>query len=141
MSTLNKKISEKDEVVVRIGELLDSHIKTVNAIVEDYVGGPGMETEIEAAHENLRIEITEILEDKQEESFDDLLEKVFDHDDFWEKKFFEKLDSDSMAKYVSENKGYSLIRVDSLSDKMKLEEFVKTEIYPDYNEQKGNCWI
>lgn len=139
---------EKQTTVEIILDLLNEHIKTTKAIVEDYVGGLGMETELAAAYDNLEIEIRELdaemdfdtLLDKMKElkdrdiKSDELLEFIKENNDYDSDKVIELLDPSDVDSWATSN-GYVLIKVDNMNLRTKLEDFIKTEIYPHLADQ------
>lgn len=130
------KVAQKLEetVIEKVQDLLDEHSKTVIAIVQDYVGGDGMEHEISVAHDNLKSEIDLLDGEEPELNLDKLIEKITDHKDYDSDKLIAVLDPSDIDSYATSN-GYCLIKVDNMNLRGKLEDFIKTEIYPHYADQ------
>lgn len=83
MATKTKALPKKPLTVVeQISELVDKHIDTVEAIIQEYawLSDVGMDTELRAANEKLK-EFSEGLEETKELSFAQLISKLQDIDD------------------------------------------------------------
>jgi len=129
-----KKLS-RNQFIEKVLELLDNHIDTTRAILDDYLSGDdGMITELGAANENLRnsIEALEV-----EDDFKSLLEQIKKSDDFDCGELLKLIadeDEDFILNY-STNKGYALIKLETMEQRSKLEDFIKAEIYPYHNDE------
>ncbi|RUP39788.1 MAG: hypothetical protein EKK63_09120 [Acinetobacter sp.] len=143
-----KPIPEPDGFIraSEIEKLFKNHCKTVIAIVQDYIGGAGMEQEIDLAHQNF----AELIGDAKYEGSDfkiafRILENLrsADIDDV---KILDLLDEDKVKDWL-ENKGYRVFKkvpggkteiavwVEGLDKVNKLKAFIETEIHPLYNDQ------
>jgi hypothetical protein len=137
---LTKQTISTEEVADKVLELFTEYLKTTSAILEDYVvGNTGMfiefysveDTFIEAI-KNLVIEPEEVDMD-----FDELIEKLSDlgTSDIEDDRLLNLCDVDEAALFVGRN-GYATVKVNSLRDQIKLEEFLHT-LYPIYLDYKA----
>jgi hypothetical protein len=129
-----------NQTLDKVQELITNHREKIDFILDDYmIGGNAAieamvksETELDKLLIGLRInskatpfdEAMEALEacDDDDLKVDEILDFVHD-----------KIDGDAMLDYMNA-KGYAFVKLDSLKDKEKLEEFVKAEIWPFYND-------
>lgn len=153
MATKTKALPKKPVTVVgQIGELVDKHIDTVEAIIQEYswLSDVGMDTELRAANEKLK-EFSAGLEEPdsgQSFSFSELLDMVEAHKDFdaddvlnivslSNTDLLESMDTDEIKDYLKD-RGYCFIDLQGNQDNSdKLEKFITTEIYPHYNDQQA----
>jgi hypothetical protein len=136
--------------VQEILKIVESHNSVVKAVLNDYLVTDGAELEIDAAGSNLWNEIEQLqFSDEPEEDFDTLYKKMDDLDTRdWDSRQLEKIsslfsDADQIEfmEGLAIDKGYALIKVDTLDQKNKLQQFAETEIWPNYNQQKENIVI
>lgn len=102
---------KKDKAIYEVVKLFGEYQDTVSAIMDDYiVGNDGMFLELTAADKKF-ISAVSALEIEPDEADDDTEDIVVDND--------------------------IRIQVDNMNMRNKLEDFLKTEIYPDYNDQQS----
>lgn len=144
------KTLNRNEAIQAILKLVEKHNETVAAILNDYLVTDGAELEIGAAGNNLWNDIEVLVfEDEPEEDFDALYKKLqnFAGDELncedLEKlsSLFSHGDKIEFLEGLALDKGYALIKVDTMLQQNKLREFVEAEIWPDYNQQKENIVI
>ena len=118
--------------------LFDAYLDTTSAIIEDYVPDPGMLIELAEADKNFKEEIAALEEEQEEPEFEKLLLKIkqLDPTDIDTDKLLALCDPGYAMDWASQN-GYAIIKLTTLQQRTKLEEFVTKELYPDYNE-RGN---
>lgn len=140
----------RNEAIQAILKLVEKHNETVAAVLNDYLVTDGAELEIGAAGNNLWNDIENLVfTDEPEEDFEVLYKKLDDLDTSdWDSRQLEKLatlfnDADKIEflEGLAVDKGYALIKVDTMDQKNKLQQFAETEIWPDYNQQKENIVI
>jgi hypothetical protein len=154
--TLKKKPTT---VAAQILEVIDKHINTVEAIIEEYsyVTEVGMDTELKAANDNLK-EAVEDFEygNTDAEKFNQLIAemKLISGDDFDTDKILDLLESkdvdtekllnllgsDTVTDHVIKQ-GYACVKLNNALDRDKLETFLTTEIYPNYLDQQSFLMI
>ena len=100
-------------------ECIADAITEIKAIVAYHLEGGEMLAEIEAALNELKNEITDDAAESQ------VAEKVLD--DF---------DEDQLVEYLKD-KGYTVLNFDNLVERSKLDDFLRSEIFPLYNDQKA----
>lgn len=140
-------------VIEQIVELVNKHIDITEAIIENYsyLTDIGMDTELRAADENLKSAVYDLGDEVTEFSFKDLVQKISDHDDFeagdiiglldgadiddHTDKLINLLEADDVQDYFI-NQGYACVKLNNMRDRNKLEEFLKTEIYPNFRDQE-----
>jgi hypothetical protein len=137
-------------VVQEILKLVETHNGLVNAILNDYLVTDGAELEIGAAGNNLWNNIENLqFSDDPEEDFDILFKKMDALDpDSWDSRQLEKLstlfsdkDKIEFLEGLALEKGYALIKVDTIDQQDKLRQFAETELWPAYNQQSENILI
>lgn len=133
-SSLSKTPS--DSIIDYVLELLDKHIDTKSAIMDNYLSGDdGMLLELGEADSNLRQEIADI---EVDDSYQKLLSKIEDHDDYNSDDLLKLVDDkegESALHEYLQTKGYAIIKIDNIQDQSKLQTFVETELYPLYNDR------
>lgn len=141
----NKPAEEKKTPAEKLLDSFDGHIKTVKAIIEDYVGGPGMELEVQAAHDNFREKVEALNEDADiEYILKQLKDMPLDSSDLTALvEFIDKQDTEVLDDWSTENDYMNTdncvcVKVNNIRDREKIEEFIKREIYPAYNDQTLN---
>jgi hypothetical protein len=121
-------------------KLLDAFTKyqdTTSAIIEDYLAGnDGMLTELAAADVNFREQLETLAESSYFSglSAQDLLEETFnrvDDNDISVDDLLTRMEEGDLIDQL-EAEGYVCVKIDNLRDRMKLEDFVNSNIYP-YN--------
>ena len=143
------KALNRNQAIQAILKLVGKHNETVSAVLNDYLVTDGAELEIGTAGTNLWNDIEAIIfEDEPEEDFDTLFNKLKNIEDDLTVVEFEKLttlfsDAENMEFMKGQviSKGYALIKVDTLDQKEKIQQFAETEIWPDYNQQRKKIVI
>lgn len=130
-------------VTEHVADLFDQYLDTTGAILEDYIPDPGMMVELACADKNFKEEIAALGEELEsnEPEFKQLLEKLkalgpgeIDVYDLLRLCDTVEAYSHPFETYAAE-KGYALIKIETLQQRTKLEAFVTTEIWPNYNEK------
>lgn len=125
-----------------LNKILENYVTIINAILTDNVFCEDTLTEIHAANANLCNDISSI--DSVTEpagflTFEDLLKALTlskqQDENFDEADLIELIDSDTILNAATDIEGYKIIKVESLADQIKLDEFIQREIYP-YNISK-----
>jgi len=144
------EVPELPESILKVVGLFQQHIDTTGAILEDYVvGNDGMFIELGEAHKSFLEAVKEIeIEDNAEKlieklgdqnlnesEYDSLLKVLVGQYENTDDKLLGTMDADDIAAHLS-GKGYSIIKVDS-AKREKLKDFIESEIYPYYNDQKA----
>jgi len=104
-------------------EIVDKYKEVKHAILSDYLMEDGLVTELNAAIDNMVTSINEI--EVEEEPLPDEDEKNNTEpslDDFSEEDILDHL----------REKDFSIIKIDNLADKIKLETFIENDLYPLY---------
>ena len=139
-TSLKKKNKKKEELQkdfkAEVLKLFAEYKATVNAIVDDYVGMDGMITEMETADENFISDVDDIETDLD---FKDILIAL-------EKLDYREIKTDELLNLVEESEvfdwiraqGYYSIKLETLEQSWKLEDFINTEIYPLLQDQLKN---
>ena len=142
---MKKKVytPEPDTLSEKLKEAFDNFLKTQKAILDDYcAGNDGMDTELEAAAESFHAKLADLSE------FDaDSVSELIESEGFLTApevtKILDKIDQSDIKDYLEENghlfreEGDVVIQINNLQDRMKLEEFLTTEIYPDLVDQNS----
>lgn len=142
--TLTKVEGKPKTISEQIEALFEKYIDTTGAIMDDYVADHAMIHEVSIADQNLKEKILNLVDNDEtdiedgEADFDSLLEKIKEHDDFDADKILELVDIDDVLSFVS-GTDYISVQVTNIKDRDKIEEFLKTEIYPFVSDQ--NCFI
>jgi len=100
-------------------ECIADTVTQIKSIVAYHLGGGEMLAEIEDALDELKNEITDDAAESQ------VAEKVLD--DF---------DEEQLVEYLKD-KGYTVLNFDNLIERSKLDNFLRSEIFPRYNDQKA----
>lgn len=119
-------------------EAFEKHRQTTQTILKDYIADGGLMMEIDTAEASFR----DILEDwEAEEDFDELLDKLkeLSGSEIRTKDLLEICDEDEVEEWVKENYDSDRITIElsNMNDRMKLENFLKTVIYPNFNDQQS----
>lgn len=128
------ELTAHDEAVAQFKE-------TVQAIQEDYLIEDDAVMEMNAAVDRLLQKITEANETVSED-FEEKpigrpdIEVAMQNGDIEAADLLYLLDNDDIAKRIANDGHYFVVRVDTMANRDKLSEFVKSEIYPHYNDQK-----
>jgi hypothetical protein len=130
---LTKQTVSTDEVADKVLELFTNYITTTAAILDDYVvGSEGMLSELDQADETFMLAIEDLIITPEEVDmdFDELIEKLSDlgSGDIEDDRLLNLCDVDEAAFFVGSN-GYATVKVNSLRDQIKLEEFLH-KLYP-----------
>ncbi|MFA9212970.1 MAG: hypothetical protein ACEQSR_03885 [Candidatus Methylacidiphilales bacterium] len=132
--------------------LFDNYLDTKKAIIDNYlIGDSGMVLELETADYNFKTELGSI---QDEETFESilaqlkrvkhlktptaLLSRIIEVESITVDTLLEIVaaeDEDAIRKYQSDDGSYAVIKMESLEHRMKLEEFIKKEIYPNYADE------
>jgi hypothetical protein len=132
-----KKVEEKT-VGEQITDIFNQYLDTTSAIIDDYVPDPGMLVELSCADKNFQEEINALQEELEtkETNFKYLLKKVKDHKDYDDAELWEIIEPGYAAEWLA-TKGYSVIKLENMQQQIKLEEFVTTKLYPNYNDRNN----
>lgn len=104
-------------------EIVDKYKDVKHAILSDYLMEDGIVTELNAAIDNMVTSINEIeVEEEPEPDEDEKNNTEPSLDDFCEEDILDHL----------REKDFSIIKIDNLADKIKLETFIENELYPLY---------
>lgn len=124
----------------QVQDLLEKHIDTTGAILDDYVADKGMITELAECDKNLRSDIDDLFDEEQD--FDSLLKRLqeMDLDTDQTEKLMDLFDTGDLSDRLTRG-GYVYVKVDNLADQMKLETWLKTRLYPNYNEQREKLFF
>ena len=117
-------MKNQNELIDNILGLLHSHREAHDGIYDDYLEGDSKILDAIMVEDKLfteNIEALKIDEDEVDEEAEVL--------DFLDENGFE-----FVLDHLN-SKGYAFIKLDSLAHKMKLEDFIKAEIYPHYNDE------
>lgn len=133
---------EPDTLSEKLKVAFNDFLKTQKAILDDYcAGNDGMDTELEAAAENFHA-VMEDLSEMDAEAVAEIIESAsFSSSDIT--TLLAKIDESDMKYYLEDNghlfreEGDVVIQINNLKDRMKLEEFLTTEIYPDLTDQNS----
>lgn len=124
-------------------KLIDTCRDMVITVAEDYLTAEGMRTEMLAAFENL---VNDISEDPAEAvpletpAILYQLNALYQDTEVQADEILNLLDKDEIIEYLTDD-GYQLLRLDYLQDREKLRNFLETEIYTSYNQQKANLFL
>jgi hypothetical protein len=132
------KPAKEKTVSEQIIDLFNQYLDTTSAILTDYVADPGMLVELSCADKNFIEEIEALQEemDSKELTFDDLTKKLSEVDDFDNSAILDLCDPELAADWFS-NEGYAIVKIQTLDQRTKLEDFVTTEIYPHENDKNN----
>lgn len=131
-----KEITIADKIIARF----DEHQETVDAILKSEAFTEDVEVEITAANDNLQEDLNKLFEENN--AFENIypkLEHLRDENELTDENVEQLLgliDDYDITSYL-EDKGYSFVKIKSADQQAKLAEFLKTEIYPYYNDQIG----
>jgi chromosome segregation ATPase len=146
-------VAEKEKTSLEtISEAFDACENEFTGILEDYVAGPAMTEEVMIKFQNLKNSIyqhVEALQDKvylQEEEIKDLEQEVKSRDEDLSDKDKEIKDLEEKVEELEEGEhlteqGFVMVKVDNLVHRDKLENFIHTEIYPNYLDQQSYVTI
>lgn len=133
---------------------------TIAAIVNDYLFDSAAIMEINTAKDNFWTEVEDYIAEELEESgsFGKAFEKKFREEDGdlkeeefakFVKNHIEEMDDPSMvlgvigneeiANYLNDH-GYQVIQTNNIADQAKLDEFLRTELYPNHSDQLANLF-
>ncbi len=132
------EIEEKQIDLSEIIDLIKESKQTIEAILIDYVAGPGCELEVNTAIDNLIQSVQDIETSENEPEFDDIVKQLKDMpgSDIVTAEILDVLDEDEVVDWASDKRPEIItIKLDSLDLRMKLDEFLKTEIFPFCNDQ------
>lgn len=133
---MTKKKSPKEKTIVDdVLAIFDSYLDTTGAIIADYVPDSGMLLELAEADKQFKedikeLDITELMQ------FDDLFGRLKEIEEVDSNKLLSLCDKDAVWNWAA-SKGYAIIKIENLQDQTKLEEFVTTELYPNYNDKSN----
>ena len=131
--------------------LLKSHIETSKAIMLDYIADTAMADEVSWSLNTLVEAVEAISAEQKEPDFDKVLEYLTNIDPYninSEKVFelisLDEIDSEIVAKNLNgeiletyaQLNNCCMVVVKNINDREKLREFLHTEIYPAYNDQR-----
>ncbi|GAB1462193.1 hypothetical protein [Pedobacter sp.] len=146
----NKKFDLRTHLIDTVLGMLYSHREQHDKIFDDYLEGDSkMLDAIMVEDKAFTAKIEALREDvsDNEESFEinvgvdiiteHLKELLMDDDQLSELfKIILNQGEEIVFNYLSD-KGYAFVKLNSLADKMKLEDFITTEIYPHYNDRNN----
>lgn len=136
-----KKVEET--IIDKVIEQFERYIDVTGAILDDYVVDQDAIMEIAEADKNLIADFRE-LEEKPD--FDLICEQLknLDQDEVDWKELFDicstHLDPGDVSDFLTSD-GFIYVKVSNMLLKDKLEEFIKKEIIPYYNDQRDNLFI
>jgi hypothetical protein len=139
----------KHQTMQAILKLVEKHNEMVTTILNDYLVTDGAELEIGTAGNNLWKDIEQLLfTDNPEEDFEALFNKLKNIENDLGTVQLEELSTLFTDSEVIEfvegqagNKGYALIKVETMDQQEKLRHFAETELWPAYNQQLDNILI
>lgn len=115
------------ETLEKVEDAFAEYQDKVEAILKDYLcDDPGMFTELAAADEGF---LTDVADLDEGDTAKDRLESL--RDEMTDVEIMDELDEDKIREWEDDN-GYIALKVESLDDRDKLEDFIKKNIYP-YN--------
>lgn len=128
------ELTAHDEAVAHFKE-------TVQAIQEDYLIEDDAVMEMNAAVDKLLVKISEENETVSNEFEEEPLkvaaiQVAMQNGEIEADDLLDLLDTADMASHIASADNYFIVRVDTMANRDKLSEFVKSEIYPHYNDQK-----
>lgn len=131
-----KKTETKQTQIDKVLDLISKYLDTTGAILDDYLADDGMVTELAAADENLREAVEDLRPEDVEEEIKQIIARLkeLELDQEQSEEIIEFLDKDALWDW-SKNLGYAYVKIDSIEKADKLEEFIKAEIWPHYNER------
>ena len=95
-------------------DLVANYRAEVKKVVGDHLAGEDLATEL-----------------------DDLFAELGDHvKDDTQINDLEEIDEDQLVEYLKD-KGYTVLNFDNLIERSKLDDFLRSEIFPRYNDQKA----
>lgn len=129
-----------NERIEKVKEMLDEHFKKINLILDDYMAGSTeMCDEIEVVNQLLAEEVEALERDEDFDSVFDALKQTkrtttssFD----LLANFILANEGESSLVYELSDKNYICVKVENMDSKAKLEDFIKSEIYPLYSDQQ-----
>jgi hypothetical protein len=131
-------VEEKQIDPSEVIDLIKESKQTIEAILIDYVAGPGCELEVNAAIDNLIQSVESIESFDAEIEFDDIVKqlKEMPSSDIVTEEILEILDEDKIVDWAAYKcPNYVVIKLESLGQREKLTEFLKAEIFPFHNDQ------
>lgn len=141
---MKKKVytPEPDTLQEKLKNAFDEFLKTQKAILDDYcAGNAGMDTELEAAAENFRVTLDDLSE-MDAEAVAEIIESIgISSSDAT--TILDKIDQSDIKDYLEDNnhlfreEGDVVIQINNLADRMKLEEFLTTELYQHLSDQNS----
>lgn len=133
--TKEKKKFSKSELLEKVKALFEKYLDTTGAIIdEDVIIEDGTRTELKAADENFLGNLEELIDDNEETTVDEVVYFLDNNNDLESDDIEKILTALPMEEIVdfTETNGYVAIKVDGMTDRDKLNEFVRNNIYP-YN--------
>lgn len=134
-TTAKQKISQ-DKVIPAVLELLEKYVDTTGSILDSYENvREDMIGELSIADKNLEDSIKNIETDSTAEA---LTTSILKHEDFDAEDFFKAFveehgSIDIHNFFVSQ--GYAVIKIDSIDQQAKLQQFVESEIWPLFSDR------
>lgn len=132
MAEKNQELTKREAVL----EAFEKYTDIEGTILDDYMcGDDGMFTELAAAEENFKDEIEMLLlDDVDGKTFLKKIKESLENNVFDESELLSLVDEDTILSHAA-SLGYVCVKIENLADEMKLEEFVKEQIYPFYSDQ------
>jgi predicted component of type VI protein secretion system len=134
-ATKEKVISVADKIIKQFKE----HQEIVDAILKSETFTEDAEVEIQAAVDALQEDIIHFDDNKDFENIYKKLKDLSDKSELTDEdnvQLLNLIEEYDITNYL-ESKGYSFIKIASADHQAKLTEFLTTEIFPFYNEQKS----
>ena len=131
---IEEKRIDSSEVI----DLIKESKQTIEAILIDYDAGPFCELEVNTAIDNLIQSVQDIETFEDEPEFDEVVKqlKEMPGSDIVTAEILDVLDEDEVVEWAADKRSnHIVIKLESIELRSKLEEFLKTEIFPYYNEQ------
>lgn len=131
-----------NERIEKVKEMLDEHFKKINLILDDYMAGSTeMCDEIEVVNQALAEEVEALERDEDFEYVFDALKQTNKENDDVEfdllANFILANEGESALVYELADKNYICVKLENMDKKAKLEDFIKSEIYPLHSDQQS----
>lgn len=119
--------------------LLAAHKKVVQEIISDYLEGGEMLKEIETDFENTCDDIEQVFDEGM--SYNEVIKKLEGmKDKIYARDLLPLMDNSDLCEYLQQD-GFQVFKIDGIVNQGKLEDFLCSEIYPSYNEQRANLFM
>ena len=117
-------------------QLLAAHKETVQAIVSDYLEGGEMFKEIEKDFDDTCDAIEQVFDEGM--SYDEVIKQLENvKNEIEPGDLLPLIDNSDLCEYLQQD-GFQVFKIDGIVNQGKLEDFLCSEIYLSYNEQRAN---